>query len=90
MADPIVCTGCGITHSLAEPTNLDAPRSLAAPSLLAHIIILKYGQGMPLFGPPPISWTPPLSRMSVEKVSNGREEAETETPRAHGGVQGRR
>jgi transposase len=25
------------------------PRSLAAPSLLAHIIMLKYGQGMPLF-----------------------------------------
>lgn len=25
------------------------PRSLAAPSLLAHILMLKYGQGMPLF-----------------------------------------
>lgn len=25
------------------------PRSLAAPSLLAHIIMLKYGEGMPLF-----------------------------------------
>lgn len=25
------------------------PRSLCAPSLLAHIIVLKYGQGMPLF-----------------------------------------
>ena len=25
------------------------PRSLAAPSLLAHVIMLKYGQGMPLF-----------------------------------------
>ncbi|MFI5302149.1 MAG: transposase, partial [Polyangiales bacterium] len=25
------------------------PRSLAAPSLLAHIIMLKYGRGMPLF-----------------------------------------
>lgn len=25
------------------------PRSLASPSLLAHVIMLKYGQGMPLF-----------------------------------------